>query len=71
VISKCCYHTVRSNSTKKTFELRDDYGYHFFGYFSDKQENIEIKEIRKIKTFVLENEIDEIYCSLKKFRTHS
>jgi putative colanic acid biosynthesis UDP-glucose lipid carrier transferase len=32
-----------SNSTKKTFESRDDYGYHFFGYFSDKQENIEIK----------------------------
>jgi putative colanic acid biosynthesis UDP-glucose lipid carrier transferase len=38
-----------SNSTKKTFEW-DDYGYHF-GYFSDKQENIEIKgKLEKLKS---------------------
>jgi putative colanic acid biosynthesis UDP-glucose lipid carrier transferase len=27
---------------KNFFESRDDYGYHF-GYFSDKQENIEME----------------------------
>lgn len=52
---------------KKLFESRNDYGYHFFGFFSDKQENIEIKgRLEKLKSFVLENEIDEIYCSMKE-----
>jgi putative colanic acid biosynthesis UDP-glucose lipid carrier transferase len=52
---------------KKLFESRNDYGYHFFGFFSDKQENIEIKgRLEKLKSFVLENEIDEIYCSVKE-----
>jgi putative colanic acid biosynthesis UDP-glucose lipid carrier transferase len=36
-------------------------------YFFHKQENIEIKgKLEKLKSFVLENEIDEIYCSLKE-----
>jgi putative colanic acid biosynthesis UDP-glucose lipid carrier transferase len=52
---------------KKLFESSNDYGYHFFGYFSDKQENIEIKgKLKKLKAFVLENEIDEIYCFLEE-----
>jgi hypothetical protein len=32
-----------------------------FSIFSDKQENIEIGKLEKLKSFVLENEIDEIY----------
>jgi putative colanic acid biosynthesis UDP-glucose lipid carrier transferase len=57
--------TVRSNWLK-LFESRNDYGYHF-SVFSDKQENIEIKgRLEKLKSFVLENEIDEIYCSMKE-----
>jgi putative colanic acid biosynthesis UDP-glucose lipid carrier transferase len=52
---------------KKLFESRNDYGYHFFGFFSNKQENIEIEgKLEKLKSFVIENEIDEIYCSLKE-----
>jgi putative colanic acid biosynthesis UDP-glucose lipid carrier transferase len=52
---------------KKLFESRSDYGYHFFGFFSDQQDNMEIKgKLEKLKSFVIENEIDEIYCSLKE-----
>jgi putative colanic acid biosynthesis UDP-glucose lipid carrier transferase len=41
-----------------------------FRIFSDK-ENIEIKgKLEKLK-IVLENEIDEIYCSLKEVSTRS
>jgi putative colanic acid biosynthesis UDP-glucose lipid carrier transferase len=37
-----------------------------FWFFSNK-ENIEIKgKLEKLKSFVIENEIDEIYCSLKE-----
>jgi putative colanic acid biosynthesis UDP-glucose lipid carrier transferase len=57
--------TPRSNSIKKTFEARNDFGYHFFGF--SRKENIEIKgKLEKLKSFVIENEIDEIYCSLKE-----
>jgi putative colanic acid biosynthesis UDP-glucose lipid carrier transferase len=38
----------------------------FFWIFSDKQENIEMGNLEKLKSFVLENEIDEIYCSLNE-----
>jgi putative colanic acid biosynthesis UDP-glucose lipid carrier transferase len=52
---------------KKLFESRNDFGYNFFGFFSNKKVNIEIKgKIEQLKSFVLENEIDEIYCSLKE-----
>jgi putative colanic acid biosynthesis UDP-glucose lipid carrier transferase len=48
---------------KLFFEARNDFGYHF-QFFSDK-ENIKGK-LEKLKSFVIENEIDEIYCSLKE-----
>jgi len=52
---------------KKLFESRNDFGYNFFGFFSNKKENIEIKgKLEQLKSFVIENEIDEIYCSLKE-----
>lgn len=52
---------------KDLFENRKDYGYRFLGYFSDKKsgENITGK-LTDLKPFVIENEVDEIYCSLNE-----
>jgi putative colanic acid biosynthesis UDP-glucose lipid carrier transferase len=52
---------------KELFMKRMDYGYRFFGFFSDKKtnENI-IGKIADLKEFVLQNKIDEIYCSLSE-----
>jgi putative colanic acid biosynthesis UDP-glucose lipid carrier transferase len=50
---------------KDLFETRKDYGYRFLGYFSDKKSNQEITgNLDDLKPFVLENSVDEIYCSL-------
>ena len=52
---------------KEVFETRIDYGYRFQGYFSDKKQNSEIVgKIEDLKTFVLDKNIDEIYCSLNE-----
>ncbi|MFZ4105209.1 undecaprenyl-phosphate glucose phosphotransferase [Flavobacterium sp.] len=52
---------------KELFEARKDYGYRFFGYFSNKKNHPEvIGKLEDIKTYVIENEIDEIYCSLNE-----
>lgn len=52
---------------KNLFETRKDYGYRFLGYFSDKKsgENITGK-LTDLKPFIIENEVDEIYCSLNE-----
>jgi putative colanic acid biosynthesis UDP-glucose lipid carrier transferase len=50
---------------KELFEARNDYGYRFLGYFSNKKKNDEILgDIDYLKTFVIENKVNEIYCSL-------
>ncbi|MBA4154638.1 undecaprenyl-phosphate glucose phosphotransferase [Flavobacterium sp.] len=52
---------------KELFEKRNDYGYRFFGFFSDKKSNENIKgKVSEIKEFVINNKIDEIYCSLNE-----
>lgn len=52
---------------KDLFETRKDYGYRFLGFFSDKKTNTDIKgKLADIKPFLIENEIDEIYCSLNE-----
>jgi putative colanic acid biosynthesis UDP-glucose lipid carrier transferase len=52
---------------KELFEKRNDYGYRFFGYFSDKKVNDQIKgKVADIKNYVIEYKIDEIYCSLNE-----
>lgn len=52
---------------KNLFETRKDYGYRFFGFFSDKKTNHDIiGKLTDLKPFVVENEIDEIYCSLNE-----
>jgi putative colanic acid biosysnthesis UDP-glucose lipid carrier transferase len=60
-------YTQEAINLKNLFEKRTDYGYRFFGFFSDKKtnENI-IGKVSGIKDFVLNNKIDEIYCSLNE-----
>ncbi|NMH25787.1 undecaprenyl-phosphate glucose phosphotransferase [Flavobacterium solisilvae] len=60
-------YTSESIRLKGVLENRKDYGYRFFGYFSDKKQNEEIKgRIEDLKNFVIENSIDEIFCSLNE-----
>lgn len=60
-------YTQEAKNLKELFEKRNDFGYRFFGYFSDKKTNENIKgKVSDIKAFVLENKIDEIYCSLNE-----
>ncbi len=57
---------------KDLFETRKDYGYRFLGYFSDKKVNSNITgKLVDLKPFVIENEIDEIYCSLSEVSNKS
>lgn len=58
-------YTPQAIRIRELFDTRADYGYKFFGYFSDKAINTDIKgRIDNIMDFVLENNIDDIYCSL-------
>jgi putative colanic acid biosysnthesis UDP-glucose lipid carrier transferase len=58
-------YTVEAIKLKEVFESRKDYGYRFLGYFSDKKSNPEVKgKIEDLKHYVLNEKIDEIYCSL-------
>ncbi|MEZ0130094.1 undecaprenyl-phosphate glucose phosphotransferase [Flavobacterium sp. LBUM151] len=52
---------------KNLFETRKDYGYRFLGYFSDKKtgEGI-IGKLGDLRSYVVENPVDEIYCSLNE-----
>lgn len=60
-------YTTEAIRLKEVFENRKDYGYRFYGYFSDKKQNPEIKgKVEEIKKFVIDNKIDEIYCSLNE-----
>jgi putative colanic acid biosynthesis UDP-glucose lipid carrier transferase len=57
---------------KELFETRNDYGYRFLGYFSDKKSNKNIiGKLIDIKPFVIENQVDEIYCSLNELPNES
>jgi len=60
-------YTPEAIRLKEVFDNRQDYGYRFQGYFSDKKQNPEVKgKVEDIKDFVIENKIDEIYCSLNE-----
>jgi putative colanic acid biosysnthesis UDP-glucose lipid carrier transferase len=57
---------------KKIFETRNDYGYVFCGFFSNKVKNNEILgDFLEAQKFVLKNKIDDIYCSLSDLSNHS
>ena len=60
-------YTPEAIRLKEVFENRNDYGYRFFGFFSDKKSNANILgKVEALKTFVIEKKIDEIYCSLNE-----
>jgi putative colanic acid biosysnthesis UDP-glucose lipid carrier transferase len=60
-------YTEEAINLKELFQKRSDYGYRFYGFFSDKKTNENIKgKIADIKNYVLENKIDDIYCSLNE-----
>ena len=60
-------YTEEAIRLKNLFETRNDYGYRFFGYFSNKKINKNIVgKIEDLKQFVFEKNIDEIYCSLNE-----
>jgi putative colanic acid biosynthesis UDP-glucose lipid carrier transferase len=62
VILGCTPEAIR---LKNLFESRNDYGYRFLGYFSDRKSDLKIKgNLKDLKPFVIENSVDEIYCSL-------
>lgn len=50
---------------KRFFEMHPDNGYRFIGFFDDNPRNGTkvIGKVQDIESFVLEKEIDEIYCS--------
>lgn len=60
-------YTPEAIRLKEVFETRKDYGYRFLGYFSDKKQNPEVKgRIEDLNQFVIDNKVDEIYCSLNE-----
>ena len=60
-------YTPEAIRLKELFETRNDYGYLFLGFFSDKKSNANIKgKLDDLQSFVIENKVDEIYCSLNE-----
>ena len=60
-------YTPEAIKLKEVFDTRKDYGYRFLGFFSDKDQNPEVKgKIDDIKEYVIANNVDEIYCSLNE-----
>ncbi len=60
-------YTEEAIALKELFENRNDYGYRFYGFFSNKKSNEHIVgKIQEVKEFVLVNRVDEIYCSLNE-----
>jgi putative colanic acid biosynthesis UDP-glucose lipid carrier transferase len=60
-------YTPEAIRLKELFQTRNDYGYRFLGFFSDKKSNSQIKgKLEDLKLFVIENKVNEIYCSLSE-----
>lgn len=60
-------YTAEAIRLKEVFDTRKDYGYRFLGFFSDKKQNPEVKgKIEDLMRFVIDNKVDEIYCSLNE-----
>ncbi len=60
-------YTPEAIRLKEVFMTRNDYGYRFMAFFSDKKTNPNIKgRVEDLKPYVLENSVDEIYCSLNE-----
>lgn len=60
-------YTPEAIRLKELFDTRADYGYRFLAFFSDKKTNQNIQgKVEDLKKFVIENKVDEIYCSLNE-----
>lgn len=60
-------YTSDALALKDFFETKTEYGYRFKGFFSNTVSGENIKGgVEDIKTFVKENEVDEIYCSINE-----
>jgi putative colanic acid biosynthesis UDP-glucose lipid carrier transferase len=60
-------YTPEAIRLKDFFETRKNYGYRFLGFFSDKKVNHAITgKLSSLKPFVIDNLVDEIYCSLNE-----
>lgn len=60
-------YTPEAIKLKELFETRNDYGYRFLAFFSDKKSNQNIQgKLADLKPFVINNKVDEIYCSLNE-----
>jgi putative colanic acid biosynthesis UDP-glucose lipid carrier transferase len=58
-----------NESTKRLenfFKNQPGYGYKYQGYFTDKNEFDKSGNIKQSFNFIIENKIDEVYCSLKE-----
>ncbi|WP_303316559.1 exopolysaccharide biosynthesis polyprenyl glycosylphosphotransferase [Flavivirga abyssicola] len=51
---------------EKFFQNQRSYGYRFLGYFTDKDENEKQGSIKSSFNFIIENSIDEVYCSVNE-----
>lgn len=60
-------HTQESVRLKELFEERNDYGYRFLGYFSNKSKSPEVSgNLDDLKAYLLTNKVDEIFSSLEE-----
>lgn len=60
-------YTPEAIKLKELFETRNDYGYRFLAFFSDKKSNPNIQgNLEDLKPFVIDHNVDEIYCSLNE-----
>jgi putative colanic acid biosynthesis UDP-glucose lipid carrier transferase len=59
-----------NNSTKRVTKLfynKPSLGYKYLGFFTDLNENNKIGDVEESFPFMIENSVDEIYCSLIEF----
>jgi len=57
-------HSKAAQNVAEIFNSKNDLGYRFFGFFSDKQSNL-VNSLGSIKDgldFIIKNDIEEIYC---------
>jgi putative colanic acid biosynthesis UDP-glucose lipid carrier transferase len=60
-------HTPEAIRLREFFDMKAEYGYRFCGFFSDRSSDPEVMgQIKSITDYVLENNIDEIYCSINE-----
>jgi len=59
-----------TNRLVKFFNTRKEFGYHYKGFFSDKKSTKKdyLGNINQVFNFILNNNIDEIYCSLSTLK---